>query len=156
ISHAPIVLFSTDAQGTFTMSEGRGLESLGLSSGEVVGRSVFDVYESAPEVLDLVRRALSGDEFTESSTVAGHTFETHYTPTRDGAGRVTGMMGVAIAVTDRRRREDQLVPSQKMEAIGRLAGGVAHDFNTLLAAILGHCELMLAELGPADPLRDGV
>jgi len=156
ISHAPIVLFSTDAQGVFTMSEGRGLESLGLKPGEVVGRSVFDVYESVPEVLDLVRRALGGAEFTASSAVGPITFETHYTPTRDAAGRVSGMIGVAIDVTDRRRLEEQLVHSQKMEAIGRLAGGVAHDFNNLLAAILGHCEMMLAELDAGHPLRDGV
>jgi len=156
ISHAPIVLFALDHRGIFTMSEGRGLESLGLQAGQVVGSSVFDVYEAFPELLDVIRRALAGEEFTAVNTVAGRTFETRYSPVRDGQDRLAGVNGVAIDVTDRKRLEEQLVHSQKMEAIGRLAGGVAHDFNNLLAAILGHCELMLAELEAGHPMREGI
>jgi PAS domain S-box-containing protein len=56
-------------------------------------------------------------------------------------------------VSERKRLEDQFLQSQKMEAVGRLAGGVAHDFNTLLAAILGYSEMLLDGLG--DPEGDG-
>ncbi len=59
-------------------------------------------------------------------------------------------------VTERRILEEQIVLSQKMEAIGRLAGGVAHDFNNILTAIGGYTDLLMADLPPDDPRRSDV
>jgi len=67
-----------------------------------------------------------------------------------GGGPVRGV-GISLDVTDRRNLEAQYQQAQKMEAVGRLAGGVAHDFNNLLTAILGYCELLREDLGPDDP-----
>ena len=74
----------------------------------------------------------------------------------DADGGVSGFEMIAEDVTERRHLEEQLRHSQKMDAVGRLAGGVAHDFNNLLTVIKGYSELLLDELSPADPLRGEV
>ncbi len=67
--------------------------------------------------------------------------------------------GTVVDITDRKRLEEQLLQSQKMEAVGKLAGGVAHDFNNLLTAVIGHAGLLskhIAEDSPARSYLDGI
>ena len=78
------------------------------------------------------------------------------TPLRDGQGEITHFISTGRDITERRKLESELRQAQKMDAIGRLAGGVAHDFNNLLLVISAYAELMLDSLSVEHPLRRNV
>jgi PAS domain S-box-containing protein len=156
ITSAPIVLFAWDHEGRFVLSEGKGLEPLGLVPGQVVGQSVFEVYRAYPHILADARRALGGEAFSTVTVIGAVRMEVWYSPVRDERGAVTTVIGVAADVTDKVALEGQLRQAQKMEAVGRLAGGIAHDFNNLLTAILSYADFLLVSLGADHPAREDV
>ena len=95
----------------------------------------------------LVNRRKSGALFTEDAVIS---------PIRDAEGSIVSYVAVKRDVTREIQLEEQFRRAQKMESIGRLAGGVAHDFNNLLAVIMGHAELVLGSLVPQHPLHRDV
>jgi len=131
---------------------GVGLNGLVVSVTDTAGRPV------AIEKREWARQIEQSGEFHADYQVRTKNGELrwladHSFPWRDGQGRLLGAVGTLMDITVRKELEAQLNQAQKMEAIGRLAGGVAHDFNNLTTAILGYSELMLRRLGPDDPLR---
>jgi diguanylate cyclase (GGDEF)-like protein/PAS domain S-box-containing protein len=109
VSNAPVVLFAVDNRGMFTLSEGAALAPLGLAPGEVVGRSVRDVYADQPRIIESVEKALRGEEVSDCVDVAGMSFSTQYVPLHDAQGAVTGLIGVATDVSERERFQQQLM-----------------------------------------------
>lgn len=151
IDNAPIVLFAMDTQGKLTLSEGKGLYGLGYKPRELVGQSAFEMYRDVPSVVNAMHRMLAGENVTEIVSIGNNIFiECSVNPLRNtSTDEIVGAIGVFIDITDRKRTEEalsrteeQLRQAQKMEAIGRLAGGVAHDFNNLLTGIMGYTEML--------------
>lgn len=91
-----------------------------------------------PPVYEVKYRRKDGTVF-DSETLGG--------PVRDAAGNTIGFIGVIRDISEKRRMESQLLQAQKMEAVGTMAGGVAHDFRNLLQVILGYSEMLLMTMG---------
>jgi PAS domain S-box-containing protein len=108
ISNLPVIMFTFDREGRFTMSEGKGLESLGLRPGEVVGDSIWELYAGHNAVLESIRRALRGEAFVHTVTLQGKSFETWYSPVLDDDGQLASVIGVAADVTERKKSEEEL------------------------------------------------
>ena len=113
VTNAPVVLFALDREGVFTLSEGKGLDDLGLEPGQLVGSSVFEVYRETPQIVADVRRALAGEEFSAVTETDGLFFQTWYSPVLLAeSGEVAGVIGVAMDVTRRMKTEAKLLASE--------------------------------------------
>jgi two-component system, cell cycle sensor histidine kinase and response regulator CckA len=161
VENSSDALLLMDAEGRVTYLTPSSERHLGWKRDQMIGRSIFDFVH--PDDRDLVGQRMADALEDPLRPVTQEIRFQH----ADGDWRIMEGIGVnrlgdpsvkaivvnARDVTDRRKLEDQLRQSQKMEAVGQLAGGVAHDFNNLLTAILGYCSLMLDEVPQEDPLR---
>jgi diguanylate cyclase (GGDEF)-like protein/PAS domain S-box-containing protein len=108
VANAPILLFSLDKDGIFTLAEGKGLEVLGLKETDILGESVFNLNGHLPRLVNDIRRALSGDTFTSEIKGRQFIFESWYAPVRDSTSEVTGCIGVCTDITNQKRSEETL------------------------------------------------
>jgi len=129
----------------------------GWSAAEVLGRSACELIYRDSALLDTsVAELLANGEWVgelEQITQTGKplTVEGHWTLVRDDAGKPTSILEINTDITSRRKLEQQFLRAQRMESIGTLAGGIAHDLNNVLAPIMMAIELLrMANMTPSD------
>jgi PAS domain S-box-containing protein len=144
------------------------LDNYGVTADEVVGKHCYEVshhiekpcYENGVEcsVKSTFETGLPSKclhtHYDKAGKPCYHEMKSY--PMKDSEGNVTAAIEICIDVTEKRNLEGQLRQSQKMEAIGLLAGGVAHDFNNILTAIIGYSTLTRNKLKDDDPLQHNI
>ena len=160
VENIPIEVFLKDKESKYISVNKAYAQSLGNRPEQIFGKTDFDFFPkaSAARYQQLDRRVLeTGEriEYEDEDELAGRKRFLHVVkaPLRDNADKVVGVVGAVIDITDRRKLEGQFRQAQKMEAVGRLAGGVAHDFNNMLGVILGFNELAMIKLPADDPVQ---
>ncbi len=168
---APVGYHELDTKGRITRVNRKELEMLGYTAGEMLGKPVWNFFVEEDTTRHVTMAKLAGD-------VSFHdTFERTYRRKdgttlsvltqdrilRDKSRQIIGIRSAVEDITERRqtqealrKSEEQLRQWQRVEAIGRLAGGVAHDFNNLLMTIKGCSELLLNAFDRRDPRREEV
>ena len=143
-------IIGKDLSGTITHWN-KGAERIyGYTAEEVIGKNISilapkDRPDEIPGILEKIRR---GERVEYFETVRVRKDGQHLnvsisvSPIRDSHGKIVGASAIARDVTSQKRSEDLLRQAQKMEAVGRLAGGVAHDFNNILGIVTACCELL--------------
>lgn len=139
---AQMAIWTLDARGRFTFADGGAFTALGLEAGILVGQSIFELFSEHPDVPEQARRALAGESFTGYVTFPGYHYETRYSPVYDEAGTQTGVIGIALDVTERvhyhelletelERTRAQLLQVERLATLGTLAAGVGHELRNI-------------------------
>ena len=162
VEHAPVGIYRSNPEGQFLSVNAAVVRMLGYEAASDVLRldMARDVYADAAERQRLVERDSYSDRQYDDVEATWKrkdgrllTVQLSVRAVRNEAGRVAYYETFVRDVTDQRRLQQQLLQSQKMEAVGRLAGGIAHDFNNLLTVITSYSELLLEDLPQDDHKR---
>src|SRR5262249_52913359 len=143
-------VWTADKDGVVTLSEGAGLASMGVKSGQLVGQNLFDLYREHPTIPAYIRRGLGGDSFWYTVEVPGAIYDTFLTPLRDSDGEIVGVAGLSNDVTELRNLQANAIQNDRVIAVGTLAASLAHEINNPLTYLLSHFQMTERDFDDLD------
>ncbi|HEX6433666.1 MAG TPA: ATP-binding protein [Gemmatimonadales bacterium] len=163
----PHHIFVKDLEGRYVLANCSLAEFHGTTVENILGKRDSDFGLKQEEIDQFLRddtevissqqaRFIAEEPATCSSTGTTRWFQTVKVPLLSSDGSARQVLGVATDITERKQLEEQFRQAHKMEAVGRLAGGVAHDFNNVLTVIRAQTEFLLTDLPADDPRRGDV
>jgi PAS domain S-box-containing protein len=163
LENIPSYVFATDRQHRYILVSDDLARFYGKPKEEILGKTHHSIFPEnvADAILAANEQIMTSGisqqlEEVVESPVSGipRILSTNKSPLRDEKGQIYGISGIATDITEHKRLEAQFRQAQKMDAVGRLAGGVAHDFNNLLTIINGYSALLIDRLAEEDPRHD--
>jgi PAS domain S-box-containing protein len=151
------VVFLKDQDLRYTLVNPRMERLFNLPASEFLGRTDEEIFHPAKnesintEDGEVLKGNVVEHEETRIILNEPKTFHSIKVPLYGNSGQVIGLCGINRDITETKKLEAQLIQAQKMEAIGILAGGISHDFNNLLQAILGYTQMLMLEKSEEDP-----
>ncbi len=154
--------FEVDLKGNLTFFNKSLRERLGYGDAELIGRNyrTFTDEKTAEKMVDVFRHVYTTGRSSRPSDIEVISKDKKIITASalisllvDNQGDPIGFQGLARDITEYKAMENQLRHAQKMEAVGTLAGGVAHDLNNILSGVVSYPELLLVNMPPKNPMR---
>jgi PAS domain S-box-containing protein len=161
VEQSPVSIIITDINGVVEFVNSKYIQLSGFSFDDAVGAvpNILNAETTSPEVHKTIWKTITGGNVWEGEfqnrKKKGEFFSERATisPIRNKEGVISHFLVIEEDISERKLLEQQLLQAQKMESMGRLAGGVAHDFNNMLNVILGYAEMALLKTDPSSPIH---
>nr|WP_246293684.1 ABC transporter substrate-binding protein [Desulfobacter latus] len=159
---ATVMFVSLDLDGNVNMVNEKACAILECNKEEIIGRDWFDLFVPDSVQYDvkilfknMINGNITGSEYYENEIMTSkgeiRYIAWHNTTVRDDHGKIVGVLCSGEDLSEKRTLQEQLIHSQKMESIGSLAGGIAHEFNNILTIIIINNEMNMRELSESNP-----
>ncbi|WP_439883130.1 response regulator [Pontibacter sp. MBLB2868] len=142
ISNSPMAFWNVNKDGILLFAKGMAFDWLGFNYHEIIGKSVFEVYKRYPRIISRFQKALRGEVIQSVDEIGAYYFKSHYMPVFSSSGKVVGVTGFAIDITERINNERDLtkakeIAEKSVQVKEQFLANISHEIRTPMNGIIG-------------------